>query len=249
MFIDLTGQKFNHLTAKYYDNQYINSKGKRVSVWWCECDCGNPELVPVTATHLKTGHTKSCGCFNLQRKIERIQEYNKTKQSNRYDLSGEYGVGYDCKNEEFWFDLEDYDLIKDYTWNVYYDKDGRADVKAHDKNNEIIRMSRLIMNCPDDKVVDHIHCSTTRHDNRKSNLRITDNLHNSLNSGIQTNNTSGTTGVHWNKQSQKWLSFITVNKERIRLGLFEKYEEAVRVRKEAEDKYFGEFSYKNSQVL
>lgn len=31
---------------------------------------------------------------------------------NTYDLSGEYGIGYTTKGEEFWFDLEDYDKIK-----------------------------------------------------------------------------------------------------------------------------------------
>ena len=38
-------------------------------------------------------------------------------QQNVYDLSGEYGIGYTLKGEPFWFDLEDYDLIKDYCWH------------------------------------------------------------------------------------------------------------------------------------
>lgn len=29
--------------------------------WLCECDCGNQ--IVVTTTHLKSGHTKSCGCY------------------------------------------------------------------------------------------------------------------------------------------------------------------------------------------
>lgn len=57
---DLTGQKFGHLTPKYYDPNYINKNGKIHPVWWCECDCGNPELIPVSSNNLKGGHTTRC---------------------------------------------------------------------------------------------------------------------------------------------------------------------------------------------
>ena len=36
---------------------------------------------------------------------------------NKYDLLGSFGVGWTTNtNKEFWFDLEDYDKIKDYCW-------------------------------------------------------------------------------------------------------------------------------------
>ena len=39
------------------------------------------------------------------------------KKYNKYDLSGEYGIGWTSNtNQEFYFDLEDYDKIKDYCW-------------------------------------------------------------------------------------------------------------------------------------
>ncbi|WP_368488451.1 hypothetical protein [Clostridium sp. BJN0013] len=37
---------------------------------------------------------------------------------NTYDLTGEYGIGYDAKGNIFYFDLEDYDRIKDFYWAV-----------------------------------------------------------------------------------------------------------------------------------
>ena len=40
---------------------------------------------------------------------------------------------------------------------------------------------------------------------------------------------------------------IVVDGKKINLGLFENKEQAIKVRKEAEEKYFGEFSYDNSQ--
>ena len=51
-----------------------------------------------------------------------IKKWKKFKKYNTYDLSGEYGIGYTSKGEEFWFDLNDYNKIKDYCW--YYNSNG-----------------------------------------------------------------------------------------------------------------------------
>jgi hypothetical protein len=64
-----------------------------------------------------------------------------------------------------------------------------------------------------------------------------------MNKGIISNNTSGATGVIWNKRLNKWQSRITVDKKDIYLGSYNNFEDAVKARKEAEEKYFGEFSY------
>ena len=74
----------------------------------CKCDCGNETIV--VGGRLNYGTTKSCGC--LKREITSIVR----KKHNTYDLSGEYGIVYTSKGEEFWFDKEDYDKVKDYYW-------------------------------------------------------------------------------------------------------------------------------------
>ena len=56
-FIDLTGQQFSRLTANSYAG--YDAKGHS-SVWNCTCECG--VKCPVNATHLRSGHTTSCGC-------------------------------------------------------------------------------------------------------------------------------------------------------------------------------------------
>ena len=68
-----------------------------------------------------------------------------------------------------------------------------------------------------------------------------------MNRGLQSNNASGATGVYWHKQSSKWVAFIQNNRKHIHLGSFENFEDAVKARKDGEEKYFGEFSYDNSQ--
>ena len=59
---DLTGQKFNRLTVL----KRANDSAK----WICLCDCGN--LTEVTTTHLKSGHTKSCGCLKIEQAANRL---------------------------------------------------------------------------------------------------------------------------------------------------------------------------------
>ena len=102
-FIDLAGNKYGRLTVI----RRIGTK-RGSPLWECICECNN--YANVTSRELTSGNTKSCGCLSL----ERLIEYNHTKKKyNTYDLSGDYGIGYTSKDEEFYFDLEDYDKIKD----------------------------------------------------------------------------------------------------------------------------------------
>ena len=59
-------------------------------------------------------------------------------------------------------------------------------------------------------------------------------------------NTSGTTGVYWHSKHKKWESIIGVDGKNKYLGLFDDYDQAVAVRKLAEDQYFGEYKYSPS---
>jgi len=51
------------------------------------------------------------------------------------------------------------------------------------------------------------------------------------------NNTSGVKGVSLYKYNQKWIAYISFNKKQIKLGYFEKYDNAVFARYYAEKKY------------
>lgn len=52
------------------------------------------------------------------------------------------------------------------------------------------------------------------------------------------NNTSGITGVYWNKNKGKWNARITFKGKCISLGDFRNKQDAINARKEAEEKYF-----------
>ena len=72
---------------------------------------------------------------------------------------------------------------------------------------------------------------------------------NQMNSKLSSNNTSGVTGVYWVKKCNKWNANIKINNKYIHLGNFTDFDDAVKARKEAEQKYFGEYSYSNSQMF
>jgi hypothetical protein len=54
-----------------------------------------------------------------------------------------------------------------------------------------------------------------------------------MNCANKKNNTSGISGVHWEKNTRKWCVRIRIKGKRVVLGRFESFDEAVKVRKEA----------------
>lgn len=77
---NLTDQKFNRLTAKYDTEKRVS--GKHV-IWFCKCDCGKELEVP--SQHLVSGHTKSCGCLNIE--LRTTHGMSKTKEYSNYQSS------------------------------------------------------------------------------------------------------------------------------------------------------------------
>ena len=236
---DLTGKVFGRLTVIKQAEDYVNPNGTHYARWLCECDCEDKSLIITMGTSLKNKITQSCGCLQKERASLASKKYNK------YDLSGEYGVGYISNNDEFYFDLEDYDKIKNHCW--LKNKDGY--IITNNKNKKLRSLHRIVMGVSDDFVVDHIHGEGSRHDNRKSNLRIATKQENNRNRKLCSTNTSGVTGVTFDKSRNKWCAQIVVNNKNIHLGRFNNFEDAVKARKEAEEKYFGEFSYDNSMKM
>ena len=58
---------------------------------------------------------------------------------------------------------------------------------------------------------------------------------------LSTRNRSGVRGVSWNSHRNKWRATISFKKRNYYLGSYSDIEEAARIRKEAEDRIFGEF--------
>jgi hypothetical protein len=88
--------------------------------------------------------------------------------------------------------------------------------------------------------IDHIN--RVKHDNRIANLRPATSSENQCNRGVQSNNTSGVTGVARNRHDTAWQAYIKLAGKRKHLGTFQDFDEAVAVRKAAEAAMFGRFA-------
>lgn len=106
-----------------------------------------------------------------------------------------------------------------------------------------LKLHRVIMGLErgDRRVVDHLNHNTL--DNTTKNLEIKTHQENLMNTIVYKNNSSGTTGVYWNKKDKRWRAFIRYNNKLIHLGNFKEKDDAIKARKTAEVKYFSEHSY------
>ena len=59
--IDITGQRFGRLIAL---NPTLRHDGARNIIWKFRCDCG--KIAFVGKSHLRSGNTKSCGCYHKE---------------------------------------------------------------------------------------------------------------------------------------------------------------------------------------
>ncbi len=84
--------------------------------------------------------------------------------------------------------------------------------------------------------IDHIDTDTSN--NRPSNLQLVTNQVNKQAQTAQTNNTSGFTGVHFDKRDNKWQARIKADGKNRSLGYFENFEDACKCRIAAELQFF-----------
>lgn len=132
-------------------------------------------------------------------------------------------------------DLEDLHKIKDKVNSItlWVQKHNTyAACKIEQKNYAI---HRVILDYPEGLYIDHINHNGL--DNRKSNLRICNNMINQQNRKVNKNSKSGVIGVNWHPDGY-WVAKIKANKKNISLGYFRNKKEAIQARKIAELKYF-----------
>jgi hypothetical protein len=98
------------------------------------------------------------------------------------------------------------------------------------------RLAWLIINgmFPENEI-DHVDGNGLN--NKYSNLRSVTHSENAKNKRKHITNTSGVVGVSWYKSGAKWQASIRFNGKLKHLGLFESFDDAVIVRKEAEKLY------------
>ena len=91
--------------------------------------------------------------------------------------------------KEVLIDLDDIEKVKKYTWCLTRGRNMILYAMTKTSENKNIKLHRYLMNCPNNKDIDHINHNTL--DNRKFNLKVCSRAENNLNLGIRTNTKLG----------------------------------------------------------
>lgn len=171
---------------------------------------------------------------------------------NAYEIRGEMTaifLHYKGTRHETIIDTIDLFKAQEYpnTWFMLYSADindfyvaGRVVISGKAKH---IKLHRLLMDTPNNMVVDHINHKTL--DNRRSvNLRnVTDNQNKQNRS-----HKNGIRGVRFDRKIRKWTVTVNVNKEALNFGYHDSYDEALDISKRARAKY-QPFSLEATQII
>lgn len=110
-------------------------------------------------------------------------------------------------------------------------------------NGKWVYLHRYIMKPSNGQQVDHVNRDPL--DNCRRNLRICTSWQNALNRNIQKNNTSGYTGVIWDKYNKAWRAQIKVHGKFRAVGYFSDIIDAVKAYNDAAAESFGEYARLN----
>lgn len=103
--VDLSGQKFNRLLVLSLSPTRLYGR----TSWFCICDCGN--IVEVNGCSLKSGNTKSCGCYNSEVAAKRLTKHGMSfnaKSNNSSIENKEYQLWINIKQRCYNKNCPDY---------------------------------------------------------------------------------------------------------------------------------------------
>jgi hypothetical protein len=147
-------------------------------------------------------------------------------------------------------DDEDYDYINKWNWYCFKGKGAFYAVRMSSyrggKKKTLIYMHRVIANCPDNYVVDHINHIGV--DNQKQNLRVCSLQQNNINCKSRYNSSSkykGVTYLKCCKRTSQWRAQIQYKYKSYYLGSYLTEKEAALAYNKAAVKLHGEFCFLN----
>lgn len=174
------------------------------------CQCECGNFVDVQTNNLSSGNTKTCGCSRGTHKLSNSRVYN------IYE-----GMIRRCKPENS---------------GMFPHHAGKG-ITVCDRWKESFENFFTDMGeVPEGLSLDRIDGNLGYY---KENCRWATASVQGYNKGLDPNNTSGKTGVSFYNQHQKWSAEIHVEGKRIRLGMFDNFDDAVTARIKGELQYYG----------
>lgn len=236
--IEMINKKFGRLLVK----KEVGKDSKGSYIYECECDCGNPHIA--NGCKLRDGSIKSCGC--LQKELLALR----SKKEIKWEIINDNVVKGTTNNLggiNFYIDYEDFAKCKDICWCAQYSEESRTYyIHGRTDSGECEYLHRFIFGLTKENNVEVDHKDHNGANNIKKNLRIGTRTQNAMNMAKFKKTESGYHGIYWGRTNNKWKVEIWENKNRRYLGLYSNLEEAIKIRKEAEEKYYKDWSYENS---
>lgn len=211
--INITGNRYGRLSVVRISDEKANNRG---TMWVCQCDCGKTTVV--SSYSLRSGRTNSCGC--LQKEI--AKRSSPPPPPPRKNLTGiSFGKLTVIKRSP------KRGATGEFYWECICDCG----------NSKIVPQSSLVKGAT-------ISCGCEQEKNNKrirekqAAEHVENTLLCNLTSKLRTDNTSGHKGVYRLKRKQRWVAYINFQRKRYYLGEFKNYEDAVKARELAEERYF-----------
>ena len=220
---ELIGKVYNELTV--IDDLGTNFEGNaRVIV--CECSCGN--IKKYSAGSVKSGNAKSCGHIkgNDPKDITGIK-FGRLIAIERLERNKHGRYMWKCKCS----------CGKNVVVDINYLTSGHTKSCGCLKSELVSELGKNVTIYTKDFLEKDTIEKGTRLSMIDPNLKISKN------------NTSGKTGVSFNKRKKRWVSVIELKGKRIHLGYFENKEDAIKARLKAEEEYFVPILEKHKDVF
>lgn len=227
--IDLTGQRFGRLTVVCR-----NGIKNKAAAWKCLCDCGNEKTI--SGTTLRSGASKSCGCL--------CKELSAQRGSNRWGGIGNpkhnHGMAGTIIHKKWKSIVQRCTNPKNSHYHLY----GGCGVKICDEWRYDFQVfydyvSKLPHFGEKGRSIDRF--PNKRGNYEPGNVRWATDEEQARNQNIQYNNKTGVSGVHWDKKEQTYVVRFYKDGKRKRIGHSKDLNEAIRIRREAEMKYWGHY--------
>lgn len=211
------GRKLEDLTGKLFNGIKVlrlhSTKTGRATKWDCICFCGKE--FTTTGARLKSSKTKSCGCqryhYSFIEDIYSYRSYNSMKQR--------------CLNPK----------------NSNYFKYGGAGVTVCERWSK--DGEEGFLNFLEDMGSRPLNCSLNRINSSlvysKETCEWATNSTQSFDQSLRKDTPEEISGIKFRVDRQKWVSFISVGGEVLYLYYGDSKDEAIRLRREAEIKYYG----------
>lgn len=215
------GSTFGRLVVIKYEGYKEYPSGQKRKLWRCLCSCGQERIVESSKLTNRTRGTKSCGCIAREKASKRLKKHGRTG-------SREYKA---------WVDMKTRCYNPNFNGFKYY---GGRGIRVCDRWLESFENFYEDMgDCPEGFELDRVD---TNGDYCPENCRWADNSTQNFNKRWQETSKSGKVGVNYYAPSNKWAAKIGYRYKNIHLGYFNNFEDAVKARIEAEEKYYGKTS-------